>query len=184
MASSSTPIADLRRSNTVLPGDSSIPDEDDATIQEVLNQIAGETRQQEQPVVQPPPQSLPPVAFQQQQQPQPQQNMPNMMFSQQQMYQPHSGGGYGHASQYVANPAFAPGSVSSLERLLAIFSSDLKLGMSTFVVVVFVIVLNPSRFFYRYIALEKIPYHDLIIKGVLISVAVVLIHRAVIGNGF
>jgi hypothetical protein len=156
------------------------PNEDDATIQEVLNQIQSSTQNTGEP-------QNPQLQLQQQHQmpsipalpPQP----PQYVHSQQDIsanqalqylgqYPP-------QPQQYVDGGLLSnrvPDQNSMLSSITAV-AHDVKLA--TFVFVLFIIVqfVPVEKFLTRYIAIDKIPYYQIIVKALIAFVAVILFKK-------
>lgn len=166
-----------------------IPEDDEATIQEVLNEINGKQV----------PQNL-----QQQQQMQMQQQMQQeypsyqqLQISQQQQQQAQVPA---QQMQYVPHPATQQmqqmqppqmdymmmqqlqnsATPSSFEIFLQFFAEDIKLASIIFLVVIIILFVPIGQVLNKYIAIDKIPYHDVLLKAVLISITVVLIKKLIV----
>lgn len=139
----STPISQL-------PPSGAPPDEDDATIQEVLNHINGGEYQ-------PPPQPPPP----QYQMPMPQ--YPTMP-----------------AAPIISNPAVTPQTPGSVQLFLNMFGEDLKLAGLVATAVIIAHFLPVGRIIGQYIAIDRVPYHDMILKALLAAGIVILAKNTIL----
>lgn len=158
--------------NIPIPQNTQIPPEiindDDATIQEVLNQInsqKGNPPPQPQEMLPPQPQLMPPL------------NMPDPMVP-----QGYNGGmmPFPTASSAMFQPV-APSAASSgnVELFLHFFADDLKLAALVFAIFLAVQFIPVGSFLGRYIAIDRIPYHDILIKGLIAAVAVILAKKVI-----
>lgn len=168
--------------NIPIPQNTQIPPEiindDDATIQEVLNQINAHKSNpnHQQDMMAPPP---------------PSQNHNSM--SQHMMMEPPS---YGMMPPPPAFPsALYPPSMMSLQQqsaptaassaggnveiFLNVFADDIKLASLVFAVFLAVHFLPVGSFLGRYIAIDRIPYHDVLLKGLLAAVVVILAKKMI-----
>lgn len=154
--------------------DPSLMGEDESTIQEVLNQIHQQSATSTAPQIQ-----------------LSQLNQMPMTPPQTQAYPQE---GFGVPSAY---PAAYPGmsmpmlpqqpmapSVSStgnntVDMMISMFADDIKLAVLVFVMVVAVHFIPASAILGKYIAIDKIPYHDVIIRGLLCAILVVFTRKLV-----
>jgi uncharacterized membrane protein len=153
--------------------------EDESTIQEVLNSInASQTMQ--------PSNQLP----QQQQVQQPQfqntipQSQPTMdqidALMMQNMMQNINSNNFGMPSAVpLAN---FQNSSNSVEMFVNMFADDIKLAVMVGVVFIAVNFVPITSFLGKYVNIEKIPYHDIILKAVLAAVVVIAIKK-IMQNG-
>ncbi len=154
----STPLSHLPTQPTLPPQHEIISADDDATIQEVLNQITGSSQspQVSQPQIAQPQQ---PYIFQGMDIPQPtiSPQMLNSLLQQKPELQP-----------------------STTSMLMNILTEDFKLA--TIILVAFVIVnFAPiTKTLEKYFSLEKIPYSEIIIKGVILSIVVIFAKKTLI----
>jgi hypothetical protein len=148
--------------------------EDESTIQEVLNSInASQT-------MQPPSNQLPPQQ-QPQYQPATQNTIPQSQATMDQidalmmqnMNMMHSNN-FGMPSVPIAN---FQNSSSSVEMFVSLFADDIKLAVMVGVVFIAVNFVPITSFLGKYVNIEKIPYHDIILKSVLAAVVVVAIKK-------
>lgn len=149
------------------PKTSEMLGEDDATIQEVLNQI----NMQHQPSTQtlpPPPQiSLPqvmPTA--------PPHQSPHDLYGmmQQQSQVPM---GATMISPVAAPMVIPPSQNNTVDMFFSLFMDDIKLALLVLVVVIVAHFIPISSFLNKYIAIDKIPYHDIILRGIMCAICIV-----------
>lgn len=158
-----------------------VPTEDDATIQEVLNQISSTPSaapmtpsvpfHTEQP---PPyvgsttytPQTLPPQLLNYAQN-----TMPSLDVTQS------LNALYNMPMPPAPSTLPAPGIASSLDQFLRLFADDLKVATIVFFVVIGVHFVPYERMLGTYFAIDKIPYHDVLLKAVATAVVVLLVRR-------
>lgn len=166
--------------NTQLSAD--IINDDDVVVQDILNQINAPTdsSSQQNEVSQ---QQMQQQQMQQQlmlQQLQQQQNMA----SQQQLYQPNSQnqqamllaqmGGYGSNPYENIIQNAAP--VEFKDYLLH-FADDLKLASFIFFIVILVHFVPLDKFLARYFAIEKLPYHDILLRAMMAAIFIIIIKK-------
>ena len=151
--------------------------DDDATIQEVLNHINASQQPAQQPT--------------QQHFNSPQMQMPQQMDIQQQLYQQPQQQMDQYIMQNMMNPNMMNmntssshntllGHSSNIDMFFHIFADDIKVAIlivSLFVLVNFIPV---GATLGRYIAVDKIPYHDVILKGVLCAILFLLTKKFVV----
>jgi hypothetical protein len=137
--------------------------DDDATIQEVLNQINLQHPSTQQAPSPPPPQQLMPPQISLTQ-PMPQQLPP-----------PYIGDMY--AQQQMMMPPAVSNTTNTLDMFVNIFADDIKLALLVFVVVVAIHFIPVADVLNRYIAVDKIPYHDVIIRGLICALCVVALRK-------
>lgn len=157
--------------NINMPQNTQIPPEiindDDATIQEVLNQINSQKGGNN---------NLPPPSMQHHMEMMTQQAPPQMMDMSMMMppssaYQP---------TYYPPQPQMIPSSTgSSIELFLQFFADDIKLATLIFAVFVGVHFLPIGSMLSRYVAIDKIPYHDLLLKGIVATVIVIVVKKMI-----
>lgn len=163
--------------NINMPQNTQIPPEiindDDATIQEVLNQInsqkgGGNNLSHMSP---PPPSMQHHVEMMTQQVPPQMMDMGSMMMPAGSAYQP---------TYYPPQPQMIPSSAgSSIELFLQFFADDIKLATLIFAVFVGVHFLPIGSLLSRYVAIDKIPYHDLLLKGIVATVIVIVAKKMI-----
>lgn len=166
--------------NTQLPQD--IINDDDATIQEVLNHISqqsgGQQAQQTIPqnMVQPLQQNIA-------QEPQGMSAYDNMML------QNIMAGGSAFGLDDIPHNQKTHGLTgvntnalhsSNLNMFMNVFADDIKLAILVLVLVVAVNFVQIGSILGKYIAIEKIPYHDILLKAILVAVLVVIFKRVII----
>lgn len=165
--------------NIPIPQNTQIPPEimndDDATIQEVLNQINSQKQQQPSQAMQGPPPSMydqmppqmrmmppppDPSEFGGSMPPFPYPPPPNMVFG-------------GPGAPIPAQPG------QSIDVFMNFFADDLKLAfivMSVFILVSFIPI---GGILGRYIAIDRIPYHDIILKALFCAVIVIFAKKMI-----
>lgn len=188
----STPLSQLPSTQSVNITQDSSADallaDDDNTIQEVLNQINMQgmesMSQQQQPTYAPPP----PPMQQQPTLPQPQMtsmasataNYPyiDQPTSQQLPPQIDLMSAYKsspYPGQQDMNPSLSNN--NTIDMFVRMFASDAKLAILVFGAVVAVHFIPASTIIGNYIAIDKIPYHDIIIKALLCVVIVLFVGK-------
>lgn len=165
--------------NTQIPND--IINDDDATIQEVLNHI-NLSQSQQQP-------QLPQQQQVQQQMPIHKQMDMNQYMSQQ-MQQPYDIDAALSNQMAMQNlmqqmpqqpqSAMAVHTGSSIEMFFHMFGDDLKLAILILTMIILVHFIPIGSILGRYIAIDKIPYHDILLKALLASILVVLTKKLVV----
>jgi cation transport ATPase len=180
--SKSTPLSHLPQQTAVVDAqDDIIAGDDDATIQDVLNQITGgggggDVLQQQRQYAK----QQATATAQQQQQQQQQQHQQHQQHQQQKM-------------QYMQQPVVdssamlntmmqqttAPATGNIMNVLMFALTEDFKLASIIFAVYVSVQFIPITRFLERYFNLDKIPYSDILIKGALVAIAVMVVRKAV-----
>jgi len=165
----STPISHLPQ-QALPPAQEVISGDDDTTIQEVLNQIAASSSQPQQ---QPP--APPPV---------PQQNVT----PQQAAFMA------AHNSQQLSNidtnvllsminnvPVVTAGpNTSMMNMMMNMLTQDFKLAAIVFVVFVAVSFIPITQILGKYFSLDRIPHSDVIIRGALVAIAVMLLMKTLL----
>jgi len=143
-----------------------IVNDDDATIQEVLNHINSSQHQQQQQVHHAPPpttHSIPDTNYQMDQQMMIQNLMnQNMMNQMQQPSLSHQGG------------------MSNIDMFFHMFADDIKIALLILTLFILVNFIPVGSILGRYIAVDKIPYHDIILKGLLCAVMFILTKKFVL----
>lgn len=153
------------------PKASDILGEDDATIQEVLNQINMQHQPQQNvpappqisvPQVMQPPQPMPPVAMPQgmsQMMQQAPSQLPQDLYASMMQQQP-----------LVQVPS---GSGNTIDMFFNLFMDDIKLALMVFSFFIIANFIPISSILNKYIAIEKIPYHDVILRAIFCAVLIV-----------
>ena len=143
-----------------------LPD-DEATIQEVLNQI-----NMSMPSPQPPQQLQQPSAM-------PFPTAPQMSQSPQTPYYP--------ADMYMqaamqgnvpsTMPPVVPGNqaLSTMDMFFTMFADDVKLALLVFACVIVVHFIPASTILNKYIAIDKIPYHEVILRAIMCAALVIIL---------
>lgn len=148
--------------NTTLPND--ILNEDDSVIQDMLNNLSAGQQQQQQQM-----QDL------QQQEEFLRMAALNNMNINQVMQQPQQ-------QHYLPppQPFFMPQAgltiqqPSMQQKFMSLITSEFKLAGLVFAIVIIVQFVPFHRYISKYIAIEKIPYHEIILRGILAALAVVI----------
>ncbi len=166
--------------NTQIPSD--IINDDDATIQEVLNHI--NLSQSQQPQM---PQQQPQQVQQQQIPLQKQMPMDMNQYMSQQIQQPYDIDALNNQmvmqnlmQQMPQQQTIAAHTGSSIEMFFHMFGDDLKLAILILTMIVLVHFIPIGSILGRYIAIDKIPYHDILLKALLASILVVLTKKLVV----
>lgn len=143
-----------------------IVNDDDATIQEVLNHINSSQQQQQQVHHAPPPpttHTMPDINYQMDQQMMIQNLMnQNMINQMQQPSMSHQGG------------------MSNIDMFFHMFADDIKIALLILTLFILVNFIPVGSILGRYIAVDKIPYHDIILKGLLCAVLFILTKKFVL----
>lgn len=175
--SKSTPLSHLPQQTAVVDGqDDIVAGDDDATIQEVLNQITGgggggnDVLQQQQQQQQYAKLQASALASAQQQQ----QQQQKMQYIQQQPMVDSS-----VMLNNMMQQTTAPASGNIMSVLMFALTEDFKLASIIFAVYVSVQFIPITRFLERYFNLDKIPYSDILIKGALVAIVVMVIRKAI-----
>lgn len=146
--------------------------EDDATIQEVLNQISGSSTMSQTPMMpsQEMPSQLPPMHQQ-----------PVMMnhYSMPSPMELNALYGMSQTMNMAPPTPASHGVASSLDQFVRMFADDIKTATIVFIVVVGVHMVPVEKLLGNYFAIDKIPYHDILLKAVLAAVGVLLLRRFV-----
>ena len=156
----STPISQLP--TQVQPNVASVPppvlNDDDVVVQDILNQINGGTVNESME-----------QQYQQQQQPMTQQSMhsyyPNPMMTQQMQMPP----------QMVQPQIQAP--PQEIQNYLLYFADDLKLAGLVFTITILVHFIPIDKYVSKYFNIQNIPYHEIILRAIMISLFVVLVKK-------
>lgn len=149
--SKSTPINQLP-SQTYSSDPPEMLAEDDAIIQDVLNNL----REKEDvpkpttPIYMPPPMPMP---------------MPPMM-PQPQMLQP---------MPTQPMPTALP--ISTYDKWMNLISSEFKLAGAIFAIVIIVQLVPFHKYISKYVAIEKIPYHEILLRAILASLSIIIIKK-------
>lgn len=156
-----------------------ISNEDDAAIQEVLNQIQATTTtptnnseqmqahiQQQMPSVP----TMPP-------QPTPYQNQTQNQQTEQAM--PYMGQFPPQPQQYMDPSMFSNrlAEQNSMLNSITAVAQDVKLATFVFILFIIVQLVPADRFLIRYIAIDKIPYYRIIVKALIAFVAVIVFKK-------
>lgn len=186
--SNSTPISHLPQQPSVVNSQQELlAGDDDATIQEVLNQITGGSGaptpphpppQQQVPIqnvqpIQPPRMQIPPAMY-------PSQNMnQNAMMDPMQLLQMMQE----QPPSIAAGPNTQPSSQQTPQNnvfniLMFALTEDFKLATIIFVAYVVIQFIPITKLLEKYFSLEKIPYSNILIKGAIASVVIVLAKKA------
>jgi hypothetical protein len=158
-----------------------IANDDDATIQEVLNQIhsTGGMEQMENQARQP---TMPPQIMTHQVLPQmmPQpvvQSQPQPMYDQ--FSQMQYTGQYPPQPMQVLDP-LQNQTEGSMLGFVGVIAEDVKFSAFIFILFIVVHFIPIDKFLMRYFALDKIPYYDIILKALVAFVAVILFRKVFI----
>ncbi len=175
-------------SNTTMPqntqASSDIVNDDDMVVQDILNQINASSGEQNAERVQT--ENVNQIYMQQPQQPPPQQHFmpPQMQFAANQnippqiLYQmangnfqmpPESGG--------MMPQTHMPSGPLDYKTFMHYFADDLKLASVIFIATIVVHFIPLEKFVGRYIALDKIPYHEVLFRAIMISIVVIIIKK-------
>lgn len=157
--------------------------DDDATIQEVLNQVQNITQPQ-QPSMQMAMPSMQPSAMQM---PMQMQQIQQMQQMEQMMPQPPYGmdpsmymNPHGAQMPPLAAPSMANNYMGNLETFITTFADDIKIAGIIFMVIVTIHFVPINKFIGKYIALDKIPYHDILVKALIAAVLAIVIKKIVV----
>lgn len=180
----STPLNQLQQSAqpAVPEKPSEILGEDEATIQEVLNQInmqnASASQQMQQQIPQIPqipqlPTQSPQPTMQPQYPPQMQQ-----FPSAQDLYQLQQTGGM----MPMPPPQNVPVSsgLGTIDMFMTLFADDVKLAVLVFGCVIVAHFIPASSILNKYIAIDKIPYHDVIIRAIICALLVIILKKLLV----
>lgn len=152
--------------NTTLPND--ILNEDDSVIQDMLNNL--NANQQQQQDLQQQEEFLRMAALNHM-------NINQVMQQPQQQYMPPP------SQQYFMppmTPAVAPSQQLNMQqKFMSLMTSEFKLAGLVFAVVIIVQFVPFHRYLSKYIAIEKIPYHDIILRGILAALAVIIAKKMI-----
>ncbi len=181
-------------SNTTMPqntqASSDIVNDDDMVVQDILNQINSSTGDSQNERIPSENQNMNQLYMQQQ--------MPPPQFIQQQnMAAPSQGaqnnGGLPPQLLYqmaAGNPNFQfqdmmppshpvnmPTGPLDYKTFMHYFADDLKLAALIFIATVIVHFIPLEKFIGKYIALDKIPYHEILFRAIMISIVVIIIKK-------
>ena len=162
--------------NTQLP--SEVINEDDAAIQDMLNNLSHQDGGREAPQYMP---QMPPMQMQQS----PQEELMRLAAANNlninQLNQLMSGyGPPGYASgpsQFVQQAPPVQGYAKHLSGLKHIFSNELKLAGLVFFVVILVQFVPFHRYIGKYISIENIPYNEILLRAIIASLVVVVFKK-------
>jgi hypothetical protein len=173
-------------SNSHLPQNtqmsSDIANDDDIVVQDILNQInassnndvpGGPSSADQQVNINALNQQLmmQQLAAQQGVQQYPQHPHPGAGIPPQALYQMSMGGGYG------ANEVIPQNQVVDYKTYLFQFTDDLKLASLIFFIVILVHFIPLDRLIGKYFAIDKIPYHEILLRAIMASLLVVIIKK-------
>ena len=155
--------------------------DDDATIQEVLNQIqAGSSASQATNIAQQAPQ-------QQYEMPQQQQiqnvQVPNISYSSQPPQPTFAPNMVGNGANFIGqmppqpSPYLDPESHNGILGSVGAVAQDVKLAAFVFILFIIVQFIPIEKFLLRYFAFDKIPYYQVILKALLAFVAVIVFKK-------
>lgn len=152
--------------NTTLPND--ILNEDDSVIQDMLNNLSA--NQQQQQDLQQQEEFLRMAALNHM-------NINQVMQQPQQQYMP-------PPSQQYFMPPMTPAitqtqQLNMQQKFMSLMTSEFKLAGLVFAVVIIVQFVPFHRYLSKYIAIEKIPYHDIILRGILAALAVIVAKKMI-----
>jgi hypothetical protein len=179
--------------NTQLSAD--IINDDDVVVQDILNQINASTDNSQQQVHQsgnePTPQQIQQMNQQimMQQMAAQQQHQQNMMAAQQQngngmfipqqsqqqamlLAQLNSMGGGNPYENIIQNSH-----PTEFKDYLLLFADDLKLASLVFIVVILVHFVPLDKFLSRYFAIDKIPYHEVLLRAIMAALFIIIIKK-------
>lgn len=160
--------------NTQIPTD--IANDDDTTIQEVLNQINNSTA----PPPQPPPPSHQEQMYIQQQ------------YQQQLQQQLQQGAGFQQPPQQAIDPMILQGLLnqaapvaaasasSNVEMFFQMFGDDVKVAVLVMTMYILVHFVPLGSFLARYFAVDRIPYHDVLLKALLAALLVIVAKKLIL----
>lgn len=150
--------------NTTLPND--ILNEDDSVIQDMLNNLNSGQQQQ----------AVQLQDLQQQEDFLRMAAMNNMNINQvmpQQHYMPPP------TPAFFMPPAAAavPLQPSMHQKFMSLLTSEFKLAGLVFAIVIIVQLVPFHRYISKYVAIEKIPYHDIVLRGILAALGVIIVKK-------
>lgn len=155
--------------NTTLPND--ILNEDDSVIQDMLNNLSsGQQQNQTSPT------ALQLQDLQQQEEFLRMAALNNMNINQvmqqqqQQQYMPPQ-------TYYMSPPTLPLQQPNLQQKFMSLLTSEFKLAGLVFAAVIIVQFVPFHRYISKYIAIEKIPYHDIILRGILAALAVIIVKK-------
>ena len=160
-----------------------LPDggDDDAEIQEALNDVNAQLMQQQQP--QRPPQMMGAATHVQEseymaQQPPQYMPMPNIPIENQAEMMFMQGAG---PSRYIHAPSpVAPAPSFTISDIMTRFADDVKLAVTIATVVAAVHFIPFDSIIGKYFAIENIPYHDIILRAVFAAIIVIVVKNLVL----
>ena len=178
--------------NTQLSAD--IINDDDIVVQDILNQIASASTENSQQHVQnePTPQQIQQMNQQIMMQQLASQQQQNMMAQQQQQQQQNGNNGmFVPQSQQQAMLLAQLNSMGSnpyeniiqnphpteFKDYLLLFADDLKLAALVFIVVILVHFIPLDKFLSRYFAIDKIPYHEVLLRAIMAALLIIIIKK-------
>lgn len=179
-------------SNTNMPqntqASSDIINDDDMVVQDILNQINSSHGEQTAERVPTENQINVNQLYMQQQQQIPPQYMPQPnMQPQNQTIPPHflyqmaagssSGSNFPSPESMINQPI--PIGPLDYKTFMHYFADDLKLASLVFIATIIVHFIPLEKFIGRYIALDKIPYHEILFRAIMISIIVIIIKKLV-----
>jgi hypothetical protein len=157
-----------------------IINDDDVTIQEVLNHINSSQQQQQQPMHPPATQQHPNANTYMQQEIPDQQMMIQNLMNQGMMNQ-------GMINQNLMNQGMMQqpslshhGGMSNIDMFFHMFADDIKIALLVLTLFMLTNFIPVGSILGRYIAVDKIPYHDIILKGLLCAVLFILTKKFVL----
>lgn len=165
--------------NTQLPAD--VINEDDATIQDMLNNLSSQ-QDSVSSHGNMPPQYNPQIPPHVQQSPQEElmrlAAANNLNINQlNQLMSGYGPSGYPSMPSNFVGPAPTQGYAKHLSGLKQVFSNELKLAGLVFLVVILVQFVPFHSFIGKYVAIDKIPYNDVILRAIIASLVVVVFKK-------
>lgn len=175
--------------NTQISAD--IINDDDIVVQDILNQINANTdNSQQQQQNEPTPQQIQQMNQQMMMQQLATQQQQNMIASQQQqsgnngmfipqsqqqamlLAQLNSMGGSNPYENIIQNSH-----PTEFKDYLVLFADDLKLASLVFIVVILVHFIPVDKFLSRYFAIDKIPYHEVLLRAIMSALLIIIIKK-------
>lgn len=154
--------------------------DDDATIQEVLNQIqSGSSASQANNTVQ----QVPPQQYEMPQQQMQNVQVPNISYSSQPPQPAFAPNMVGNGANFIGQMPPQPSPYLDTENHNGILGSvgavaqDVKLAAFVFILFIIVQFIPIDKFLLRYFAFDKIPYYQVILKALLAFVAVIFFRK-------
>lgn len=164
--------------NSTLPQNTQLPseviNEDDAAIQDMLNNLSQQDAQPSQymqpsvqmPQIQSPQEELMRLAA-----------ANNLNINQlNQLMSGYGPGGYAPPASHFVQPP-AQGYAKHLSGLKHVFSNELKLAGLVFFVVLIVQFVPFHRYIGRYVAIDKIPYNEVVLRAIIATLVVVVFKK-------